>query len=223
MFNTPPAQPLFLHSIDFLTFLFTPPFLFLSFRFSSSVSSCAGDLYSLLSKLLGEREDHVRIHKYKPSEAAHAQTLLLAEIDSIMQKKDLGRPRLGYKTNEDAILARDRVHKFHQLESTVSPWRSRTVPARLPTTGAAQRDQQGGFRPHLFTPNKSKDVNVSSISTCVVWTVSFHHMDCRVSRDVTPTYPFVLHLKPASIHLTAIIYTYGCAECLLSVQCFSMW
>ncbi|XP_005155561.1 peptidyl-glycine alpha-amidating monooxygenase isoform X1 [Danio rerio] len=102
-----------------------------------------GDLYSLLSKLLGEREDHVRIHKYKPSEAARAQTLLLAEIDSIMQKKDLGRPRLGYKTNEDAILARDRVHKFHQLESTVSPWRSRTVPARLPTTGAAQRDQQG--------------------------------------------------------------------------------
>lgn len=125
----------------------------LSFRFSSSVSSCAGDLYSLLSKLLGEREDHVRIHKYKPSEAARAQTLLLAEIDSIMQKKDLGRPRLGYKTNEDAILARDRVHKFHQLESTVSPWRSRTVPARLPTTGAAQRDQQGGFRPHLFTPD----------------------------------------------------------------------
>uniref|UniRef100_A0A672MXP2 Peptidylglycine alpha-amidating monooxygenase n=1 Tax=Sinocyclocheilus grahami TaxID=75366 RepID=A0A672MXP2_SINGR len=109
-----------------------------------------GDLYSLLSKLLGEREDAVHMHKYNPAEAARTQTRLMAEIDSIMQKKALGWPRLGYKTKEDAMLARDRVHKFHQLESTVSPSRSRTVPARQPTTGAAQRDQPGGFRPpHL--------------------------------------------------------------------------
>uniref|UniRef100_A0A673GPH2 Peptidyl-glycine alpha-amidating monooxygenase B-like n=1 Tax=Sinocyclocheilus rhinocerous TaxID=307959 RepID=A0A673GPH2_9TELE len=102
-----------------------------------------GDLYSLLSKLLGEREDVVHMHKYNPTEVARAQKRLMAEIDSIMQKKDLGWPRLGYKTKEDAILARDRVHKFHQLESTVSPSRSRTVSARQPTTGEAQRDQQG--------------------------------------------------------------------------------
>uniref|UniRef100_A0A671M1N5 Peptidyl-glycine alpha-amidating monooxygenase B-like n=1 Tax=Sinocyclocheilus anshuiensis TaxID=1608454 RepID=A0A671M1N5_9TELE len=102
-----------------------------------------GDLYSLLSKLLGEREDVVHMHKYNPTEVARAQKRLMAEIDSIMQKKDLGWPRLGYKTKEDAILARDRVHKFHQLESTVSPSRSRTVPVRQPTTGEAQRDQQG--------------------------------------------------------------------------------
>uniref|UniRef100_A0A8C1WH87 Peptidylglycine alpha-amidating monooxygenase n=1 Tax=Cyprinus carpio TaxID=7962 RepID=A0A8C1WH87_CYPCA len=89
-----------------------------------------GDLYSLLSKLLGEREDVAHMHKYSPAEAARAQTRLMAEIDSIMQKKDLGWPRLGYKTKEDAILVRDRVHKFHQLESTVSPSRSRMVPAR---------------------------------------------------------------------------------------------
>uniref|UniRef100_A0A673GQ06 peptidylamidoglycolate lyase n=1 Tax=Sinocyclocheilus rhinocerous TaxID=307959 RepID=A0A673GQ06_9TELE len=94
-----------------------------------------GDLYSLLSKLLGEREDVVHMHKYNPTEVARAQKRLMAEIDSIMQKKDLGWPRLGYKTKEDAILARDRVHKFHQLESTVSPSRSRTVSARQPTTG----------------------------------------------------------------------------------------
>uniref|UniRef100_A0A672MPS1 peptidylamidoglycolate lyase n=1 Tax=Sinocyclocheilus grahami TaxID=75366 RepID=A0A672MPS1_SINGR len=94
-----------------------------------------GDLYSLLSKLLGEREDVVHMHKYNPTEVARAQKHLMAEIDSIMQKKDLGWPRLGYKTKEDAILARDRVHKFHQLESTVSPSRSRTVSARQPTTG----------------------------------------------------------------------------------------
>ncbi|XP_073685191.1 peptidylglycine alpha-amidating monooxygenase isoform X1 [Garra rufa] len=102
-----------------------------------------GDLYSLLSKLLGEREDVVHMHKYNPAEVARAQTRLMAEIDSIMQKKDLGWPRLGYKTKEDAILVRDRVHKFHQLESTVSPSRSRIVPGGQPTTGAAQRDQQG--------------------------------------------------------------------------------
>uniref|UniRef100_A0A8C2G477 peptidylglycine monooxygenase n=1 Tax=Cyprinus carpio TaxID=7962 RepID=A0A8C2G477_CYPCA len=101
-----------------------------------------GDLYSLLSKLLGEREDVVHMHKYNLAEAARAQKRLMAEIDSIMQKKDLGWPRLGYKTKADAILVRDRVHKFHQLESTVSPSRSRTVPARQPTTGEAQRDQQ---------------------------------------------------------------------------------
>uniref|UniRef100_A0A8C2K9Y2 Peptidylglycine alpha-amidating monooxygenase n=1 Tax=Cyprinus carpio TaxID=7962 RepID=A0A8C2K9Y2_CYPCA len=82
-----------------------------------------GDLYSLLSKLLGEREDVVHMHKYNLAEAARAQKRLMAEIDSIMQKKDLGWPRLGYKTKEDAILVRDRVHKFHQLESTVSPSR----------------------------------------------------------------------------------------------------
>ncbi|XP_077099429.1 peptidyl-glycine alpha-amidating monooxygenase isoform X1 [Siphateles boraxobius] len=102
-----------------------------------------GDLYSLLSKLLGERDDVVHVHKYNPADAARAQTHLMAEIDSIMQKKDRGWPHLGYKTKEDAILVRDRVHKFHQLESTVSPSRSRTVPARQPTTGEAQRDQQG--------------------------------------------------------------------------------
>ncbi|XP_059395814.1 peptidyl-glycine alpha-amidating monooxygenase B isoform X1 [Carassius carassius] len=102
-----------------------------------------GDLYSLLSKLLGEREDVVHMNKYSPAEAARAQTRLMAEIDSIMQKKELGWPRLDYKTKEDAILVRDRVHKFHQLESTVSPSRSRMVPARQPTTGAAPRDQPG--------------------------------------------------------------------------------
>ncbi|XP_051539204.1 peptidyl-glycine alpha-amidating monooxygenase B-like isoform X1 [Myxocyprinus asiaticus] len=102
-----------------------------------------GNFYSLLSKLLGEREDIVHVHKYNPEDAAHAQAHLVAEIDSIMQKKDLGWLRLGYKTKEDAVLVRDRVHKFHQLESTVSPSRSRIVPVRQPATGAAQGDKQG--------------------------------------------------------------------------------
>uniref|UniRef100_A0AAY5EK14 Peptidylglycine alpha-amidating monooxygenase n=1 Tax=Electrophorus electricus TaxID=8005 RepID=A0AAY5EK14_ELEEL len=80
-----------------------------------------GDFYSLLSKLLGESDDIVRVHKYNPAEAAQAD--LVAEIDSIMQKKGLGWPvpGLGYGQSEDTVLVRDRVHKFHQLEATVRP------------------------------------------------------------------------------------------------------
>uniref|UniRef100_A0A671NWP4 Peptidyl-glycine alpha-amidating monooxygenase B-like n=1 Tax=Sinocyclocheilus anshuiensis TaxID=1608454 RepID=A0A671NWP4_9TELE len=127
-----------------------------------------GDLYSLLSKLLGEREDAVHMHKYSPAEAARTQTRLMAEIDSIMQKKALGWPRLGYKTKEDAILARDRVHKFHQLESTVGPSRSRTVPARQPTTGEAQRDQPGGFRPQGLDWEGRSFTRITYVLTCDV-------------------------------------------------------
>uniref|UniRef100_A0AAY4BYK2 Peptidylglycine alpha-amidating monooxygenase n=1 Tax=Denticeps clupeoides TaxID=299321 RepID=A0AAY4BYK2_9TELE len=81
-----------------------------------------GDFYSLLSKLLGEREDVVHVHKYNPAEAERAKVDLVAEIDSIMQKKDSAwpSPRLAYNVRDKAILVRDRVHKFHQLESTVS-------------------------------------------------------------------------------------------------------
>ncbi|KAF5889985.1 peptidyl-glycine alpha-amidating monooxygenase isoform X1, partial [Clarias magur] len=101
-----------------------------------------GDFYSLLSKLLGEREDIVHVHKYNPTEA-HAD--LVAEIDSIMQKKDLGwrGPRLGYAHRDGAVLVRDRVHKFHQLESTVRPPGTKTVPARLPGSGVAMAKKQG--------------------------------------------------------------------------------
>lgn len=83
------------------------------------------------------------MHKYNPMEA-HAD--LVAEIDSIMQKKDLGwhGPRLGYSQRDGAVLVRDRVHKFHQLESTVRPPVTKTVPARLPGSGAAVAKKQGG-------------------------------------------------------------------------------
>ncbi|KAI5100013.1 peptidyl-glycine alpha-amidating monooxygenase isoform X3 [Silurus meridionalis] len=101
-----------------------------------------GDFYSLLSKLLGERKDIVHVHKYNPTEA-HAD--LVAEIDSIMQKKDLGwrKPRLGYAHRDGAVLVRDRVHKFHQLESTVRPPGTKIVPARLPGPGVAMAKKQG--------------------------------------------------------------------------------
>ncbi|XP_038614906.1 peptidyl-glycine alpha-amidating monooxygenase isoform X1 [Tachyglossus aculeatus] len=76
-----------------------------------------GDFYSLLSKLLGEREDVIHLHKYNPTEKA------VAEIANVAQKKDLGwsGPQEGTARDEraNAILVRDRIHKFHRLEATV--------------------------------------------------------------------------------------------------------
>lgn len=81
---------------------------------------CAGDFYSLLSKLLYKSKDVAHIHKYNPNEMQRAQAELVAQIDNIMQKKDLGLPssRLAFPAREDTILVRDRVHKFHQFEAT---------------------------------------------------------------------------------------------------------
>ncbi|XP_030005228.1 peptidyl-glycine alpha-amidating monooxygenase isoform X1 [Sphaeramia orbicularis] len=88
-----------------------------------------GDLYSLLSKLLGQSQDVVPIHKYDPSDMLRAQAELVADINSIMQNKDLGSPsaRLAYQTREDPVLVRDRVHKFHQLEAMAKPPRSKLL------------------------------------------------------------------------------------------------
>ncbi|KAK7820460.1 hypothetical protein U0070_011501 [Myodes glareolus] len=51
-----------------------------------------GDFYSLLSKLLGEREGVVHVHRHNPAEKADSGSDPLAEIANIVQKKDLGRP-----------------------------------------------------------------------------------------------------------------------------------
>uniref|UniRef100_A0A667Z4Z3 Peptidylglycine alpha-amidating monooxygenase n=1 Tax=Myripristis murdjan TaxID=586833 RepID=A0A667Z4Z3_9TELE len=82
-----------------------------------------GDFYSLLSKLLDKSKDVVHVHKYNPSVMQKAQAELVAQIDNIMQKKDLGLPssRLVFPAREDTILVRDRVHKFHQFEATARP------------------------------------------------------------------------------------------------------
>lgn len=109
-------------------------FCFLSFPFSFP-SLCAGDFYSLLSKLLGEREDVVHVHKYNPTERAESD--LVAEIDKIVQKKDLGWPDqreiAEYEERANPILIRDRIHKFHKLESTVRPPGNRILTTK-PTT-----------------------------------------------------------------------------------------
>ncbi|XP_017668088.1 PREDICTED: peptidyl-glycine alpha-amidating monooxygenase isoform X10 [Lepidothrix coronata] len=78
-----------------------------------------GDFYSLLSKLLGEREDVVHMHKHKPTEKAESD--LVAEIANVVQKKDLAREITNHDERDDTILLRDRIHKFHRLESTLRP------------------------------------------------------------------------------------------------------
>lgn len=115
-----------------LTTLYLEPTVSLSFISSlscPSLSICAGDLYSLMSKLLGQSKDVVHSHKFNPSEMQRTQAELMAQIDSLMQKKDLGSPsaRLAFQAREDPVLVRDRVHKFHQLEATAKSPRSKLL------------------------------------------------------------------------------------------------
>ncbi|XP_006872377.1 PREDICTED: peptidyl-glycine alpha-amidating monooxygenase isoform X2 [Chrysochloris asiatica] len=110
-----------------------------------------GDFYSLLSKLLGEREDVVHVHKYNPTEKIESESELVAEIANVVQKKDLGRSgaREGTEHEErgNAILVRDRIHKFHRLESTLSPAESRvcSVQQPLPGEGTWEPEHTGDF------------------------------------------------------------------------------
>ncbi|XP_066567360.1 peptidyl-glycine alpha-amidating monooxygenase isoform X2 [Amia ocellicauda] len=103
-----------------------------------------GDFYSLLSKLLGEREDVVHVHKYNPTEKAESD--LVAEIDNIVQKKDLGWPgqrEIDFNERADAILVRDKIHKFHKLESTIRPPGNGIFTAKQPNTIGASAQKQG--------------------------------------------------------------------------------
>ncbi|XP_049727494.1 peptidyl-glycine alpha-amidating monooxygenase isoform X6 [Elephas maximus indicus] len=110
-----------------------------------------GDFYSLLSKLLGEREDVVHVHKYNPTEKAESESDLVAEIANVVQKKDLGRSdaREGAEHEErgNTILVRDRIHKFHRLESTLSPAENRVISLQqpLPGEGTWEPEHTGDF------------------------------------------------------------------------------
>ncbi|XP_040095672.1 peptidyl-glycine alpha-amidating monooxygenase isoform X6 [Oryx dammah] len=97
-----------------------------------------GDFYSLLSKLLGEREDVVHVHKYNPTEKAESESDLVAEIANVVQKKDLGRSDSRESAEHErgnAILVRDRIHKFHRLVSTLRPAESRVLSLQQPLPG----------------------------------------------------------------------------------------
>ncbi|XP_068944195.1 peptidyl-glycine alpha-amidating monooxygenase isoform X2 [Petaurus breviceps papuanus] len=108
-----------------------------------------GDFYSLISKLLGEREDVVHVHKYNPTEKAESD--LVAEIANVVQKKDLNwsGPREGADNNVkgNAILVRDRIHKFHRLESTLKPEETRPFSLQQPPRdeGTQETEHTGDF------------------------------------------------------------------------------
>ncbi|XP_062068338.1 peptidyl-glycine alpha-amidating monooxygenase isoform X3 [Lepus europaeus] len=110
-----------------------------------------GDFYSLLSKLLGEREDVVHVHKYNPTEKAEPESDLVAEIANVVQKKDLGgaeaRASAEREERGNAILIRDRIHKFHRLEPTLRPAESRVFSLQqpLPAEGAREQENTGDF------------------------------------------------------------------------------
>ncbi|XP_034512460.1 peptidyl-glycine alpha-amidating monooxygenase isoform X9 [Ailuropoda melanoleuca] len=112
-----------------------------------------GDFYSLLSKLLGEREDVVHVHKYNPTEKADpgSESDLVAEIANVVQKKDLGRSdareSAEHEERGNAILVRDRIHKFHRLESTLRPAENRVLSLQqpLPGEGSWEPEHTGDF------------------------------------------------------------------------------
>lgn len=107
-----------------------------------------GDFYSLISKLLGEREDVVHVHKYNPTEKAESD--LVAEIANVVQKKDLDWPDAREVSSNDeranAILVRDRIHKFHRLESTLRPPENRHLALQQPKHGGGnwEKERTGG-------------------------------------------------------------------------------
>lgn len=75
---------------------------------------------------------------------------LVAEIANVVQKKDVGPPDArGSAEREDrgnAVLVRDRIHKFHRLESTLRPAESRVLSLQqpLPAEGTWEPDRSGG-------------------------------------------------------------------------------
>ncbi|NWY65138.1 AMD monooxygenase, partial [Erithacus rubecula] len=104
-----------------------------------------GDFYSLLSKLLGEREAVVHVHKHNPTEKAESD--LVAEIANVVQKKDLAREIANHDERDNTILVRDRIQKFHRLESTLRPPENRHFSLRQSKHGEGswEKDHEGDF------------------------------------------------------------------------------
>ncbi|XP_053859192.1 peptidyl-glycine alpha-amidating monooxygenase isoform X8 [Vidua macroura] len=104
-----------------------------------------GDFYSLLSKLLGEREDVVHVHKHNPTEKAESD--LVAEIANVVRKKDLAREIANHDERDNTILVRDRTQKFHRLESTLRPPENRHFSLQQSKHGEGgwEKEHKGDF------------------------------------------------------------------------------
>ncbi|XP_062368690.1 peptidyl-glycine alpha-amidating monooxygenase isoform X2 [Cinclus cinclus] len=104
-----------------------------------------GDFYSLLSKLLGEREDVMHVHKHNPTEKAESD--LVAEIANVVQKKDLDRENADHDERDNTILVRDRIQKFYRLESTLRPPENRhfSLQQSKHGEGSWEKEHKGDF------------------------------------------------------------------------------
>ncbi|XP_048383199.2 peptidyl-glycine alpha-amidating monooxygenase B isoform X1 [Stegostoma tigrinum] len=108
-----------------------------------------GNFYALISKLLGEREDVVHVHKYNPTHKAESN--LVAAIANVVQKKDLtSGPKefLNLDERSDPVLIRDRVHKFHRIQTTVRPAGNK-LPTLQPRSGFNSREIGNSGVSHL--------------------------------------------------------------------------
>lgn len=88
------------------------------------------------------------MHKYNPTEKAESD--LVAEIANVVQKKDLGWADAREVPNNDeranTILVRDRIHKFHRLESTLRPPENKHLAWLPPKHGEGnwEKEHSGG-------------------------------------------------------------------------------
>uniref|UniRef100_A0A3B4YKI1 Peptidylglycine alpha-amidating monooxygenase n=1 Tax=Seriola lalandi dorsalis TaxID=1841481 RepID=A0A3B4YKI1_SERLL len=130
------------------------------------------DLYSLMSKLLGQSKDIAHIHKYNPSEMQRAQAELVAQIDSLIQNTDLGSPSatLAFQTREDPVLVRDRVHKFHQLEAT-----AKSPGSKLLATGQYHLEPVSGWPQSSLQLGQVSGLALDSDSNLVIFHRGDHH------------------------------------------------
>lgn len=108
------------------------------------------------------------MHKYNPTEKTESGSDLVAEIANVVQKKDLGRSdaREGAEHEEwgNAILVRDRIHRFHQLESTLRPAESRAFSFQQPGEGPWEPEPSGGASRISFTQKKMGETLQSTLA-----------------------------------------------------------
>ncbi|XP_061873166.1 peptidyl-glycine alpha-amidating monooxygenase isoform X4 [Colius striatus] len=123
-----------------------------------------GDFYSLLSKLLGEREDVVPVHEHSPTEKAESD--LVAEINNVVQKKDLTREIINRDERDSTILVRDRIHKFHRLESTLRPSENRHLSLQQPKHGEGswEKEHTGDFHMEEAVEWPGLDLKLGQVS-----------------------------------------------------------
>ncbi|XP_039945199.1 peptidyl-glycine alpha-amidating monooxygenase isoform X4 [Hirundo rustica] len=122
-----------------------------------------GDFYSLLSKLLGERED-VHVHKHNPTERAESD--LVAEIANVVQKKDLAREIANHDERDNTILVRDRIQKVHRLESTLRAPENRHFSSQQSKhdEGSWEKEHKGDFHVEEAVEWPGLDLKLGQVS-----------------------------------------------------------